>query len=74
MLVSVSDPPIVDKVPVVGKVTEVVAVDVKVVANAPSVVKLPPKVIVFPIFATPVPPNCPAIGPTKAAEPSKSAP
>jgi hypothetical protein len=74
LLVNVSDPPIVDKVPVVGKVTEVVPVDVNVVANAPSVVKLPPKVIVFPIFATPVPPNCPATVPPKAAEPSKSAP
>jgi hypothetical protein len=47
-------------VPEVGRVTEVVAVAVKVVANAPEVVKLPPRVIVFPVFATPVPPYCPA--------------
>ena len=44
-----------------GNVTLVVAVDVSVVANAPEVVKLPPKVIVFPVLATPVPPYWPAI-------------
>ena len=47
-------------VPLVGKVTDVAAVDVNVVGNAPAVVKLPPKVIVFPVFATPVPPLAPA--------------
>jgi hypothetical protein len=56
LLVKVSEPANVAKVPVVGNVTEVVAVAVSVVANAPEVVKLPPNVIVLPVFATPVPP------------------
>jgi hypothetical protein len=47
---------VVARVPVVGRVTLVVAVAVRVVANAPDVVKLPPRVIVLPVFATPVPP------------------
>jgi hypothetical protein len=46
-------------VPVVGRVTDVAAVDVKVVGNAPAVVKLPPKVTVLPVLATPVPPLAP---------------
>jgi hypothetical protein len=52
-------------VPVVGKVTFVVAVVVNVVAKLPDVVKsfpveiLPPKVIVFPVLSTPVPPLAP---------------
>ena len=67
LLVKVSVPVRVAKVPVVGKVSEVVAVEVKVVAKAPKVVKspaieiLPPRVIVFPVLATPVPPYCPAM-------------
>jgi hypothetical protein len=62
LLVKVSVPARVAKVPVVGKVTFVKAVEVRVVAKAPEVVKLlavdklPPRVIVFPVLATPVPP------------------
>jgi hypothetical protein len=48
-------------VPDVGRVTDVLAVAVSVVVNAPEVVKFPPIVIVFPVFATPVPPYWPAI-------------
>lgn len=47
-------------VPDVGKVMFVAPVTVNVVANAPEVVRLPPSVIVLPVFATPVPPYCPA--------------
>jgi len=78
--VSVSVPVKVASVPVVGKVIFVSPVLVKVVlkvpavANALAVVILPPKVIVLPVLATPVPPYCPAIGPVKAAVPSKSLP
>lgn len=60
LLVSVSVPANVDNVPVVGKVTEVKAVEVNVVANAPDVVRLPPSVIVLLVFATPVPPFAPS--------------
>ena len=60
LLVSVSVPAKVASVPVVGNVTEVRAVEVNVVANAPEVVKLPPSVIVLPVFATPVPPLAPS--------------
>jgi len=56
LLVSVSVPSNVANVPVVGKVTVVVAVDVNVVANAPDVVRFPPSVIVLPLLFTPVPP------------------
>ena len=62
LLVKVSVPAKVANVPVVGSVTFVAAVEVRVVAKAPEVVKLlavdilPPKVIVFPVLATPVPP------------------
>ena len=48
-------------VPPAGSVATVFSVTVKVVVNAPDVVKLPPRVIVLPVFATPVPPYCPAI-------------
>ena len=64
-MVKVSVPAKVAKVPVVGKVTFVDAVLVSVVAKLPDVVKsfpveiLPPRVIVFPVFATPVPPFAP---------------
>ena len=61
LLVNVSVPAIVARVPVVGKVTLVLPEVVKVVVCAPEVVKLPPIVIVLPVFATPVPPYCPAI-------------
>lgn len=61
LLVKASVPANVAKVPVVGNVTLVVAVSVRVVPNAPDVVKLPPNVIVLPVLATPVPPYCPAI-------------
>lgn len=44
-------------VPDIGSVTLVLAVTVKVVVKAPEVVRFPPKVIVLPVFATPVPPN-----------------
>jgi hypothetical protein len=54
-------------VPVVGKVTDVAAVDVNVVGNAPAVVKLPSKVIVLPIFAVPVPPLAPSTMPVTLA-------
>lgn len=60
LLVSVSDPANVANVPVVGKVTVVVPVDVNVVLKAPEVVKLPPSVIVLPELATPVPPLAPS--------------
>ena len=60
LLVRVSDPANVDNVPVVGKVTAVVAVAVRVVAKAPEVVRLPPSVIVLLVFATPVPPLAPS--------------
>ena len=60
LLVSVSDPANVAKVPVVGKVTFVVPVDVSVVAKAPDVVRLPPSVTVLPVLATPVPPLAPS--------------
>jgi hypothetical protein len=55
-----TEPPTVAKVPDVGKVTFVSAVIVNVVAKAPDVVRLPPKVIVFPVLATPVPPLAPS--------------
>ena len=59
LLVKVSDPANVAKVPVVGNVTEVLAVDARVVVKAPEVVRFPPIVIVLPVLATPVPPYCP---------------
>jgi hypothetical protein len=43
----------------VGKVTDVVLVMVNVLANAPAVVKLPPRVIVLAPLLTPVPPLVP---------------
>jgi len=48
-------------VPLVGKVTLVVPVRVRVQLYAPEVVRLPPSVIVLPVFATPVPPYWPDI-------------
>ena len=67
LFVKVSVPAKVAIVPVVGKVTVVGAVLTKVVLKLPEVVNalavviLPPKVIVFPVLSTPVPPYCPAI-------------
>src|SRR5574343_136653 len=61
LLVKVSVPASVANVPVVGKVTLVAPVDVKVVGKAPAVEKasaveiLPPSVIVFPVLSMPVP-------------------
>ena len=57
LFVKISFWSIVAIVPVVGNVISVVAVDLIVVANAPSVIKAPPNVIVLVAsFATPVPP------------------
>jgi hypothetical protein len=56
LLVNVSDPANVARVPVVGRVTEVFALVVKPRVCAPVCVKLPPMVIVFPELFTPVPP------------------
>ena len=56
LFVNVSEPARVAKVPVVGRVTEVLAVAVKVVVYAPEVVKFPPSVIVLEPLLTPVPP------------------
>jgi hypothetical protein len=56
LFVNVSVPANVAKVPVVGRVTLVVAVEFKVVAKAPEVTKFPPKVIVLEPLFTPVPP------------------
>ena len=51
------------RVPLIGNVTLVAAVIVKVEAKAPDVVKLPPRVKVLEPLLTPVPPrvglNCP---------------
>jgi hypothetical protein len=51
----------VNNVPVVGNVTLVGPLVVKVNALDGVVVKFPPSVIVFPVFATPVPPYWPEI-------------
>src|SRR5439155_17537440 len=55
LFVKASAPASVASVPVVGNVTPVAAVIVKVLANAPAVVRFPPSVIV-PVLLTPVPP------------------
>ena len=60
-------------VPVAGSVTVEPAAEFKVIAP-PVVAKFALNVIVFPVLATPVPPNSPATGPVKAAEPSKELP
>jgi hypothetical protein len=56
-LTLVTVPVVVDKVPDVGKVTFVTPVMVKVLAKAPEVVKLPPRVKVLAPLLTPVPPK-----------------
>jgi hypothetical protein len=61
LFVSVSAPAKVANVPEVGRVTEVVPLAVNVMPNAPLVVKFPPRVIVLPLLATPVPPYRPEI-------------
>jgi hypothetical protein len=69
LFVNVSAPVRVLKVPVVGNVTFVVFVVVKVVANAPVVVKLPPSVIVLEPLFTPVPPFVPTKVPATVTAP-----
>jgi hypothetical protein len=54
--VKVSVPAKVARVPVVGSVTLVAAVEFRVVAKAPEVTKSPPRVIVLEALFTPVPP------------------
>ena len=67
LLVRVSVPFRVARVPVVGRVNVVVPVVVSVTLFAPEVVKspsveiLPPRVMVLPVLATPVPPYWPVI-------------
>jgi hypothetical protein len=61
LLVNVSAPVRVLSVPLVGRITEVVPVTVMVVAKEPEVIRFPPRVIVLPVLAIPVPPYCPAI-------------
>ena len=56
LFVNVSVPARVARVPEVGSVTLVAPVTVNVVANAPLVVRLPPRVIVLVPLLTPVPP------------------
>ena len=69
LLVNVSVPVNVANVPDTGKVTAVFAVVVNAVLKAPEVVKLPPKVIVLPVLATPVPPFAPIKIPPKVTAP-----
>ena len=61
LLLNDSVPASVARVPAVGNVTDVLAVEVRVVVKAPDVVKFPPIVIVLPVLAIPVPPYCPLI-------------
>lgn len=56
LFVRLSDPAKVARVPVVGRVTPVVPVEVKVIALAPDVTRLPPRVMVLAPLFTPVPP------------------
>ena len=62
LLVKVSVPFKVAKVPLVGKVRWVVPFAVKVVTKEPTVTRLPPSVIVLPALETPVPPFSPETG------------
>ena len=78
LFVRVSVPSSVANVPDAGSATVVVAPTVRVSAYAPLVAKLPPRVMVFPVLATPVPPyvgemmvpcHCPAeMTPVEASE------
>ena len=76
----VSVPSKVARTPLVGNVTLVVPILVKVVPKLPAVVKvfavtmLPPKVIVLPVLLTPVPPYWPAIACPKSNVPSNELP
>ena len=63
LLVNVSIPASVDRMPIVGSVILVVPFRVNTRPNAPEVVTLPPSVIVLPVLATPVPPLAPATMP-----------
>ena len=80
LFVKVSVPANVASVPVVGNVTFVEPVLVKVVVKLPAVIKsavveiLPPKLIVLVPLLTPVPPNVPAIAEVNATVPSKALP
>ena len=56
LFVNVSVLASVARVPVVGSVMFVLAVEARVVANAPDVVRSPPKVMVLLPLLTPVPP------------------
>ena len=62
LLLNASEPAKVASVPVVGSVSDVLAVAVKDCVNAPAWVTLPAIVIVFAPLFTPVPPDVPAIG------------
>ena len=78
LFVNVSLPASVASVPDEGRVTVVAAPSVKVSAYDPLVVRLPPRVMVLPVLATPVPPyagetmvpcHCPAeMIPVEASE------
>lgn len=74
LFAKVSVPDKVAKVPLVGSVTDVAAVVVRMVAKLPDVLKFPPKVRVLDPLFTPVPPKLGEITPAKAALPSKLAP
>ena len=69
LLVSVSEPANVAKVPVVGSVTLVAPVCVSVKSCAPESVSEPPKVMVLPVLATPVPPLAPISTPASVIAP-----
>ena len=66
LLVKVSVPASVDKVPELGNVKVVGAVEFKVVGKAPEVTKLPPRLMVFPELSIPVPPFAPNTMPVRA--------
>ena len=55
-VIEATEPPVVARVPEVGKVTSVAPVILKIEAKAPTVVRLPPKVRVEEPLLTPVPP------------------
>ena len=74
LLVSVSDPARVARVPVVGSVTLVAPVCVSVRSCAPKSVSDPPSVMVLPVFATPVPPFAPTKMPLSVIAPVVAVP
>ena len=63
LLLNASEPAKVASVPVVGSVSDVLAVAVNVCVNAPAWVTLPAIVMVFAPLFTPVPPFVPAMTP-----------